>query len=287
MEYKQKGNNYKMRVGLFVDITKNYKEQIRHAKKLGFNCGQLAQWDMSFYTEENLAELKKTLEEEQFEVSAFWCGWTGPVIWSYPDMYHSLGLVPEYLRQQRIEDLRRGAKFAYDLGVKNVVTHIGYFPDDPYNPTHIAIVQALKMLCGELKERGQNFTFETGEELPVTLGVLIKEIGLENVGVNFDPANLLSGGRANPNDAMDILGCRVFGMHAKDSVPAKFGEPKGREVPIGEGKVDFKRLLCQLKDIGYKGDIFIEHEMYNRENRDGEILNSKEYLEALIKEVGI
>ncbi len=276
-----------MRVGLLVDITENYKEQIRHAKELGFNCGQLAQWDMSFYTEENLAELKKLLEEEQFEVSAFWCGWTGPVMWGYPDMYHSLGLVPDYLRQQRIEDLRRGAKFAYDLGIKNVVTHIGYFPDDPFNSTHIAIVQALKMLCGELKERGQNFTFETGEELPLTLSILINEIGMDNVGVNFDPANLLNNGRANPNDAMDLLGSRVFGMHAKDAVPPKFGDVKGRQVPVGEGKVDFKRLICQLKDFGFKGDIVIEHEIYDREDRDGDIRKSKEYLEAIIKEVGI
>lgn len=276
-----------MRVGLLVDITKNFKEQIRHVKKLGFCCGQLAQWDMDFYTEENLKELKQVLKEEQFEVSAFWCGWTGPVIWSYPDMYQSLGLVPDYLRQKRLEDLRRGAKFAYDLGIRDVVTHAGYFPDDPLHPTHIAIVQSLKMLCGELKERGQNFTFETGEELPLTLSILINEIGLDNVGVNFDPANFLSNGRANPNDAMELLGCRVFGMHAKDAVPPKFGDVKGKQVPIGEGKVDFKGLLCQLKEFGFPGDIVIEHEMDGREDRDHDILRSKAYLEQLIEEVGI
>ncbi len=276
-----------MRVGLLVDITENYKEKIRHAKKLGFSCGQLAMWDMGFYTEENLDGLKKTLEEEQFEVTAFWCGWTGPVIWSYPDMYQSLGLVPDYMRAKRLEDLRRGAKFAYDLGVDTIVTHIGYFPDDPYHPTHISIVQCLKDFCKELAERGQKFTFETGEELPLTLSILINEIGLENVGVNFDPANLISGGRANPNDAMELLVSRVYGIHAKDAIPAKFGDVKGKQVPIGEGRADFKNLLCQLKGAGYIGDIIIEHEIPNADNRDADIIRSKKYLEKLIDEVKI
>ena len=160
-----------------------------------------------------------------------------------------------------------------------------YIPDSPYSEEHIGVVEALKVLCNELNERGQNFTFETGEELPVTLGVMIKEMGLDNVGVNFDPANLLTNGRANPNDAMDLLGSRVMSMHAKDSVPPTFGNPAGKQVPIGEGKVDFERLFRQLKDLGYAGDIVIEHEMAGRENRDEDIRRAKIYLETLIIKV--
>ena len=84
---------------------------------------------------------------------------------------------------------------------------------------------------------------------------------------------------------MELLGCRVTGFHAKDSVPAKFGELGGHQTPVGEGRVDFERLLTQLKELGYKGDIVIEHEMYSRPDRDGDILRSKAYLEALIKKI--
>lgn len=277
-----------MRVGLLVDITtQNYKEEIRHAKKLGFSMGQLVIWDMDFYTDENLKGLKAVLEEEEFEVISMWCGWTGPVIWKYPEKYQTLGLVPDWMRQKRLEDLRRGAKFAYDLGIDTVVTHIGFTPDDPMNPQRMAIVQALKLLCSELKARGQKFAFETGEEIPLTLNILIHEIGLDNVGINFDPANLLSAGMGNPNDAMDMLAPRIFGMHAKDAVPPKFGEVGGHQVPVGQGAVDFKKLLCQLKESGYKGDIIIEHEIPNPTQRDLEIVESKKYLEELIEVVGI
>ncbi len=77
------------------------------------------------------------------------------------------------------------------------------------------------------------------------------------------------------------------GMHAKDGIPAPFGETEGKQTPIGEGKVDFERLLLQLKEFGYKGDIVIEHEMYDRENRDEDIRQAKIYLEKLINKVNI
>ncbi len=274
-----------MKVGLFVDITEDFEGKIRHAKSLGFDFGQLAVWDMDFYTDENLEKLKTLLSELDFTVTDLWCGWSEPVIWGYPHKYSVLGLVPVEHRQRRLEELRRGALFAHKLGVKNIITHTGFIPDDPFAEAHVRVVECLKSLCSELAERGQSFAFETGEELPLTLSIMINEIGLDNVGVNFDPANLISGGRGNPCDAMELLGCRVTGMHAKDSVPAKFGEVGGHQVPVGEGRVDFEALLRQLKEIGYEGDIVIEHEMYSRPDRDGDIVKSKKYLEELIARV--
>ena len=169
--------------------------------------------------------------------------------------------------------------------MKNIVTHTGFIPDDPAAEAHIGVVDSLKILCTELGERGQSFSFETGEELPLTLNIVMNEISLPNVGVNFDPANLISGGRGNPCDAMELLGSRIFGMHAKDAIPAKFGETGGKQVPIGEGRVDFYNLLKQLFAAGYEGDIFIEHEIKNRPDRDADIRKSKAYLEAMIAQV--
>jgi sugar phosphate isomerase/epimerase len=277
-----------MKIGLLVDITENFEEKIRHAKSLGFDFGQLVIWDMDFYTDGNLSALKKLLCELDFTVTDLWCGWSAPVVWKHPDKYTTLGLVPKEYRAKRLEELKRGGRFAHELGVKNIISHTGYIPDDPTAEAHIGVVEALKELCSELKERGQTFSFETGEELPLTLSIMMNEIGLENVGVNFDPANFISGGRStNPCDAMELLGSRVTGFHAKDAIPPKFGDFGGKQVPIGEGKVDFEHLFRQLKELGYKGDIVIEHEMYSHPDRDGDILKSKQYLEELIDSVGI
>ena len=274
-----------MKVGVLINITENYRETIINAKKNGFDFGQLVMWDPDFYTDENARDLKALLEEVDFKAISFWCGWSGVAQWGYPAMYQSLGLVPDWLRDRRLNDLKKGAEFAHKLGIDLITTHAGYLPDDPNHPTHVAIVSALKELCLELDKRGQKFSFETGEELPLTLSLMIKEIGLDNVGVNFDPANLYINGRGNPNDAMDLLGCRVFGMHAKDAIPPTFGNPKGKEMQIGHGKVDFKELLIKLKEFGYDGDIVIEREIPYDEERDRQIRESKVYLEKIIDEV--
>ena len=274
-----------MKVGLLVDINKNFREQIAYAKALGFDRGQLVVWDMDFYTEENAVALKAALDELGFAATDMWCGWSGPVDWKHPGKYASLGLVPKEYRARRLEDLKRGARFAHSVGIKNIISHTGFIPDDPAAEARLGVVAALRELCTELLERGQSFSFETGEELPLTLAMVITEIGLPNVGVNFDPANLLSGGRGNPNDAMDLLGEHILGMHAKDAIPAKFGEPNGKQVQIGEGKVDFERLLRQLKKYGYEGDIVIEHEMSGRADRGADILRAKAYLETLVNKV--
>lgn len=275
-----------MKVGLFVDIKDNFEEKIRHAKSLGFDFGQLAVWDMDFYTDENLKALKALLEELDFTVTDLWCGWSEPVVWKYPEKYTTLGLVPKQYRAKRLEELKRGASFAYELGIKNVISHTGYIPDDPTAEAHIGVVEALRELCACLEERGQTFSFETGEELPLTLSIMMGEIGHGNLGVNFDPANFISSGRAtDPCHAMELLGSRVTGFHAKDAVPAKFGEFGGKQTPVGEGCVDFEALFRQLKALGYTGDVVIEHEMYSRPDRDGDILRSRTYLEELIARV--
>ncbi len=273
-----------MKVGLLVDIKDDYEASLRHAKELGFNSGQLVIWDMNFYTDENAEKLKKLLDEIEFTVTDLWCGWSGPVIWKYPDKYKVLGLVPKEYRAQRLEDLRKGGEFAYKLGIKNIISHTGYIPDDPAAEAHIGVVESLKILCSELLQRGQSFSFETGEELPLTLNIMINEIGLPNVGVNFDPSNLTTGGRANAVEAMELLGSKVVGMHAKDGIRPTFGSFGGKQVKIGTGHVDFETLLRQLKEFGYQGDIVIEHEMPT-DDRDLDLINSKKYLEDLIKKV--
>jgi sugar phosphate isomerase/epimerase len=86
-------------------------------------------------------------------------------------------------------------------------------------------------------------------------------MGLDNVGVNLDPANLVLYGKANPVDSLDVFGQYVEGMHAKDGLYPTNGRELGKEVPLGEGKVDFPVLIERLKGYGFKGPITIEREI--------------------------
>ena len=63
-----------MKVGVLVDITENYREKIISAKKCGFDFGQLAIWDMDFYTDENAKALKELCDEIGFKIIIHYIG---------------------------------------------------------------------------------------------------------------------------------------------------------------------------------------------------------------------
>ena len=113
----------------------------------------------------------------------------------------------------------------------------------------------------------------------------LDSLNSRGVGVNFDPANFLINGRANPSDAMDRLAFLTYGFHAKDGLYATGFDPKGREVQIGQGQVDFACLLQKLKDAGFDGDLTIEREIPEGPQRDREILEEKAYLEAILEKL--
>lgn len=272
-----------MKVGLLIPLEENPREKIAYAVSLGIHCGQISVWDMRLYRQDVADAINAACKELDFTVTALWCGWSGPFSFAYPQMYSSLGLVPSAWRAQRTQDLLNGAAFARSIGVSDIVTHLGYVSDDPYHPDRMGLVQAISYICRQIAPYGQRFLFETGEQIPNTLMQIIAESGVQNVGINFDPANFLINGRANPSDAMDRLVDWVGGFHAKDGVYATGFNPKGKETQIGKGQVDFTALLKKLKDADYPGTLTIEREITESPERDRQILEEKEYLESILR----
>jgi len=87
------------------------------------------------------------------------------------------------------------------------------------------------------------------------------DVGLPNLGINLDPANLLMYGNANPLDALDMFGRFVRGVHAKDGEYPTDGYKLGPEKALGEGRVNFPLLIPKLKSFGYAGSLTIEREI--------------------------
>ncbi len=272
-----------IKVGIQIAAKDNIYEQIAHASELGFDNAQIVVWNMNYYNEEYANEIKRACGDFNFTITSVWCGWSGPIDFSYPAMYLTLGLVPSAYRAQRTEELIKGAEFARMLGVRDIVTHMGYLPDNPFDKDRLGAMIALRHICKTIEPYGQRFLFETGEELPNSLVQLIKEIGQDNIGINFDPANMHINGRANSSDALDMFAPYVMGFHAKDGTYPKNGSPKGKETKIGEGDTDFPRLVRQLVNMGYDGYITIEREIAEGAVRDAEVVWEKGYLEDLIR----
>jgi len=152
---------------------------------------------------------------------------------------------------------------------------------NPNDPVYGEVVAAVKEIAVHCKQRGRMLWFETGQETPITLVRLMHDVGTGNLGINLDVANLILYDTGNPVDALDVFGAHVRGVHAKDGLFPTDPKHLGKEVPIGQGKVDFPTVIRRLKELGYRGAITIEREIEGpQQARD--ILASKKYLEKLI-----
>lgn len=228
---------------------------------MGLDCCQVSVWNMALYTDAFAAELKAASEKYNVEIAALWAGWSGPCEWNFTYGPSTLGLVPPAYRGIRLAELRQASDFAEKVGITNVATHVGFMPENPDDPNFAGTIGALRNLCKYMQKKGQTFLFETGQETPVTMLRAIEAIEYENVGINFDTANLMLYGKANAVDALDVFGKYVRNTHCKDGFYPTTGSALGKEVPMGEGKANFPAIVAKLCELGYEGPYIIEREI--------------------------
>ena len=225
--------------------------------------------------------LRQSLDKYQIEATSLVVGGPGKEEWDFYNGPLTIGLVPRETRAARIAHIKKASDFAKECGIAAVQTHCGFIPENPNDPLYGETVAAMREVVRYCKSHAQNFRYETGQETPITLVRAIRDVGLENQGVNFDLANLILYGKANPVDAMEILAPYVQGSHAKDGIWPTNPRELGQEVPIGRGRVDFPRVIAQLKKINYRGAVTIEREISGAE-QSRDVREAKSYLEKLI-----
>ena len=277
-----------MRIGTCVsfDAMEGMSEKLATLRRHGFDCCQLVAWNPAVWTDENAEELKTQFKKYGITVSAFWCGWEGPQVWDFYDGQITLGLIPPEYRQMRIRNLCDGADFAHKLGITDVVTHMGFIPENPNDSNFNSFCMAVRTVVQHLQKNGQYLLFETGQETPVTMLRCFEKVGMDNLGINLDTANLILYGRANPVDALDVFGKHVRNLHAKDGCYPINGHDLGKETRMGEGKVDFKALFVKLHALGYDSYVTIEREIEEGSQEQlNDILAAREYLQKIIKEI--
>lgn len=270
-----------MKIGILIPMSVNIGAEFAAKKALGFDNCQLVCWDHSIMTDEAACAVNSAKQKHGMEITAFWCGWSGPAAWNFTEGPQTLGIVPEKYRKARIEELKHGADFASKIEVCNVITHAGFIPENPSCAEYGEVVEAVSEISHYFKETGHNFLFETGQETPVTLKRLIEDVGADNLGINLDPANLIMYGKANPVDALDVFGEYIMGVHAKDGCYPTSGSGLGVETRIGEGKVNFPALVKRLHEVGYNGSLSIEREI-DGEQQIKDVIRSVEFLNNII-----
>jgi sugar phosphate isomerase/epimerase len=267
-----------MRLGVITYISSNPETAIKRVHDLGFPTCQLGIGSLDDAT---VSRLKDALAKYNIEVTSAVATGPPPEVYDFYKGPMTIGLVPRQYRDARIARIKQVADFAKKAGIPGVQTHCGFIPENPNEPLYEEAVKAIRTVAQYCKDNGQTFRCETGQETPITLVRAIKDIGLDNVGVNFDVANLILYGKANPLDAVELLGPYIMGIHAKDGLYPTNPKQLGREVAIGEGKVNFPVLIGLLKKAGYQNAVTIEREIEGAKQTQ-DLLAAKAYLEKLI-----
>jgi hydroxypyruvate isomerase len=274
-----------MAVGLIIQPANGAEAAIARVQDLGMsNCFLSLDGYLGKMNQTLAHQIGDLLEKYKVVATAAEVVRPEPLVWDFEKGPSTIGLVPRATRSARMDALKQTSDFAAMLEIPCVQTHCGFIPEDPADPLYEEAVLAIREVAQHCAGNKQMFLMETGQETPTTMSRAIRDVDQPNLGVGLDTANLILYGKANPVDAVDIIGPHVRSIHAKDgrwpTDPMKLGE----EVLIGTGIVDFEKVFTKLHKLGYTGAVTIERETSGPQ-QIADVRNEKIYLERILTRV--
>lgn len=212
----------------------------------------------------SVSDLSSLLAEDGFEVEAldvfgaFHCGKAADII-------------------------RRRIDFAQELGARTIVLGCGHEDDDETREILYSLLREMGEYAGA---KGIRIALEVhggimrdAAEALRTMG----EVNHENVGINFDTANILF---YNPDadGAAELEACaqHVFHVHLKDIIRGKTRQE--HVLPrLGEGAVDFRKVFDILHSVDFYGPFSFEVETFHGATAAGSDIS--EYHEDLLASI--
>lgn len=260
------------------------RDNLGEIRSLGVQCGQLGVPGDLELTGEVAATWKASLEQAQFPVVTVFAAYNGEQYADIPTVQRTVGFVPHDTRKEREQRTYQVIDFAAAIGVGSFACHIGFVPEDTTHPDYIEVRQMVRRVADYAAKNKQTFALETGQEPAHVLQGFLKDVGRPNVGINFDPANMILYGTGDPIEALTVLGPQVISVHVKDGDWPK-PDPAGAlglERPLGQGAVGIPRFVAKLKEIGFRGPLNIEREADNQAERIADMRQAVAYLKSLV-----
>jgi sugar phosphate isomerase/epimerase len=235
-------------------------ETIAELTRLGIGSGQLGlPGDLDLAC---ASQWRDALQTAGFRVFTVFAAYTGESYADIPTVQRTVGFVPPATRDARERRTIAVSDFAAAIGAPAIATHIGFVPESTDHPDYLAVRDMVRRICDHAAGYGQTFALETGQEPAHVLLAFLNDAARANLGINFDPANMILYGTGDPIDALGILGTRVLSVHCKDGDWPERGKPGalGKERALGAGSVGIERFLAKLRQVGYRGPLSIERE---------------------------
>lgn len=251
--------------------------------EMGFHCGQLAIPGNLNLDARLIQNWKTALDDAKFTVYTVFAAYEGESYADIPTVQQTVGFVPRVTREVRERRTIEVSDFAAQLSVASIATHIGFVPEDTGAQDYGAVREMVRRVCDHAVSHQQTFALETGQERAEILLDFLLDVNRRNLGINFDPANMILYGTGDPVESLGVVGHHVVSVHCKDGDWPAPGVPGalGAERPLGEGAVNFPAFLAGLKQIGYKGPLAIERETPDQEQRLRDLARAKKLLEEL------
>ena len=250
-------------------------------KEMGFGLCQLV-YKPEKYIPEDAKIIKAAAEKTGVKIVSLFAGYNDNFTkWDLYDDFLTSGINSKKYGKRRLSYIKNAASFAKELGVLDVLIHAGFIENNPFSKGYIHMRKCITDFASYCNKIGVNLILETGGESPVTLLRMIEDINLSNIFVNLDTANIIMYGFGNPVEAVYTLKNKIRSIHIKDGTPPTDPKVLGKETPIGEGFVDFKKVFAQLDAIGFNGPLIIEREITG-EKQVEDLKNAIDYLNTVV-----
>jgi sugar phosphate isomerase/epimerase len=224
----------------------------------------------------NFASLAK---EQGISIASGMFGTIGEDYTTMETIKQTGGIVPDATWEENWRNIQATAKLAAKMGIKFVTFHAGFLPHEERDPGFVKLRDRLRQVADAFAADGVDLGLETGQETADALKHFLQVLERGNVGVNFDPANMILYEKGDPIAALETLAPWLKQCHIKDARRTKESGTWGDEVVAGTGEVDWRRFFGVLERVGFKGDLCIEREAGSQRPQD--IRAAREFVESL------
>jgi L-ribulose-5-phosphate 3-epimerase len=194
------------------------------------------------------------------------------------------GLVPDATWPDTLTQLLRAADVAAEGALELVTLHAGFIPHSLDDPKREVVLERLDKVASAFAQRGLRLALETGQETAATLLDALADPRLADIGVNFDPANMILYGMGDPVEGLEQLAERVLQVHVKDALTAATPGVWGSEVPVGSGAVDWPSFFAAVSRLPRRVNLLVEREAGDQRAKD--ISTALNFLEATFSSDG-
>ena len=189
------------------------------------------------------------------------------------------GIAPDATWAQNWRNIQATAQLAGQMGLKLVTFHAGFLPHEESDPNYVKMANRLFQVAELFNSSGMTLGLETGQETASVLATFLQKLNRPNLGVNFDPANMLLYDKGNPIEALRTLARWIRQVHIKDAIRTSRPGSWGEEVPVGTGEVDWAAFFSTLEQANYSGEFVIESEAGSQ--RVADIIRAREHVSRL------